>query len=53
MPRLLCLNDLALCGEAEEDMKLIVGRFIELCSIRGLKVSLVKSKVNVLGGRRE
>ena len=39
-----------LCGESEEDLRVMVGRFVEVCRRRGLKVNTVKSKVIVLGG---
>ena len=38
-------DDLVLCGESEEDLRVIVGRFIEECRRRGLKVNADKSKV--------
>ena len=50
MPVLLYADDLVLCGESEEDLKAIVGRFVEVCRIRGLKINASKSKVMVLGG---
>ena len=31
LPSLLCVDDLALCGESEEDLRSVVGRFIEVC----------------------
>ena len=36
----LCANDLVLCGESDEDLKSIVGRFVEVCRGRGLKVNV-------------
>ena len=42
-------DDLVLCGESDEDLRAIVGRFIEVCSRRGLKVNAVKGKVMFLG----
>ena len=47
---LLHTDDLVLCGDSEEDLRAIVGRFVEVCSRRGLKVSAGKSKVMVLNG---
>ena len=38
-----------LCGESEEDLRAMVGRFVEVCR-RGLKVNAGKSKVMVLNG---
>ena len=43
-------DDLVLCGELEEDLRVMVGRFVELCRRRGLKVNADKSKGMVLGG---
>ena len=31
LPGLLYVDDLVLCGESEEDLRAIVGRFIEVC----------------------
>ena len=50
LPGLLYADDLVLCGESEEDLRAIVGRFIEVCRRRGLKVNAGKSKVKLLGG---
>ena len=36
---LLYADDLLLCGESEEDLRAIVGHFIEVCRRRGLKVN--------------
>ena len=47
MTDLLYADDLVLCGESEEDLKAIVGRFIEVCRKIGLKVSVGKKKVIV------
>ena len=49
LPGLLYANDLVLCGESEEDLKVMVERFVEVCRRRGLKVNVDKSKVMVLG----
>ena len=43
-------DDLVLCGESEEDLRAMVGRFAEVYRIRGLKVNAANSKVMVLGG---
>ena len=48
--RLLCLlyaDDLVLCGESKEDLKVIVEWFAEVCRRRGLKINAGKSKVMV------
>ena len=50
MPSLLYANDLALCGESEEDLRAMVGRFAEVCSRRGLKVNAGKSKMMGMWG---
>ena len=41
-------DDLVLCGESEEDLRAMVGLFVEVCSRRGLTVNAGKSKVMVL-----
>ena len=38
---LLYADDLVLCGELEEDLRVIVGRFAEVCRSRTLKVKQV------------
>ena len=45
MPGLLFADDLVLCGKPEEDMKVIVERFVKLCRSSGLKVNVDKSRV--------
>ena len=42
---LLYANDLVLCGEAEEGLRVIVGPFTGVCRRRELKVNAAKSKV--------
>ena len=42
---LLYAYDLILCGESEEDLRVMVGQFAELCRKRGLKVNANNSKV--------
>ena len=49
---LLYADDLFLCWESEEDLRAIVGCFIEVCRRKGLKVNEGKSKVMFLGGER-
>ena len=44
LPGLLYADDLVLCGEAEEDLRAMVGRYAEFCRRRGLKVNAGKSK---------
>ena len=41
---------MVLCGELEEDLRVMVGRFAEVCRRRRLKVNTSKSKVMVLNG---
>ena len=50
LPGLLYADDLVLCGELEENLRAVVGHFVEVCRIRALKVNASKSKVMVLGG---
>ena len=38
IPGLFYVNDMALCGESEEEPKLMVERFVEKCKRGGLKV---------------
>ena len=47
---LLYADDLVLCGEPEEDLRVMVGQFAEVCRRRELKVNVGKSKVMVLSG---
>ena len=47
---LLYADNLVLCGESEEDLRVIVGQFAEVCRSRGLKVNAGKSKGMVLNG---
>ena len=50
LPGLLYAGDLVLCGELVEDLRAMVGRFVEVCRRRCLEVNTGKSKVMVLGG---
>ena len=50
MPDLLYADDLVLCGELEEDLRVIVEHFVEVCRRRGLQVNAGKSKMMVLNG---
>ena len=50
LPGLLCANDFVLCGEWEEDLRAILGRFLEVCRRRVLKVNAGKWRVMVLSG---
>ena len=49
----LVADDLVMCGESEENLRAVVGRFVEVCKRRGLKVNAGKSKVMVLGGEEK
>ena len=44
LPSLLYVDNLIMCGESEEDLRAIVGRFDGVCKRRGLKVNAGKSK---------
>ena len=50
LPGLLYAEDLVLCGESEEELRAMVGRFVEVCRRRRLKVNAGKSKVIFLNG---
>ena len=43
-------DDLGLCCDSEEDLRAMLGRFVEVCRRKGLKFNAGKSKVKVLGG---
>ena len=47
---LLYAGNLILCGESEEDLRVMVGWFAEVCRRRRLEVNTGKSKVKVLNG---
>ena len=46
-------DDLALCCEREEDLKVIIGCFVKLCLKKSLKPNADKGKVMVLEGDEE
>ena len=48
LPGHLYADDLVLCGESEEDRRVMVGRFAEICRRRALKFNAGKSKVLIL-----
>ena len=50
LPGLLYADDLVLCGKSEEDLRVMVGRFVEVCKRRSLKVNAGKSKMMILSG---
>ena len=49
LPIILYVDDLVLCGESEEDPKMMIGRFVKVCRRRGLKVNGDKIKMMMLG----
>ena len=49
MPSLLYADELVLCGELEEDLRVMVGWIAKVCR-RALKVNAGKSKGMVLNG---
>ena len=44
LPDLLYADDLVLCAESEEDLRAMVGRIVEMCRRRELKVKPGKRK---------
>ena len=52
VPGLLYADDLVLYGESEEDLRVIVGWFVQVCRRRGLKDNAGKSKVIVMNGEK-
>ena len=44
LPDVFYADDFVLCGKSEEDLRAMVGCFVEVCR-RGLKVNASKSKV--------
>ena len=44
LPSHLYAVDLVLCGESEEDLRAIVGSFVEVCRRKGLKVMQVRTR---------
>ena len=44
LPGLLYADDLVLCCEAEEDLRVVVGWFAEVCRRRGLQVNVSEFK---------
>ena len=47
---ILYIVDMVLCGESDEDLWVIVGRIVQVCRRRGLKVNAGQRKVMVLNG---
>ena len=50
LPGLLYADDLVLCGEMEEDLRMMMGWFVEVCRRRGLTANAGKSKVMLMNG---
>ena len=50
LPGLSYADDLVLCIELEEDLRVMVGWFAKVCKRRGLKVNADKGKAMVLNG---
>ena len=50
LPGFLYADDLFLCGELEDDLRVMMGQFAEVCRRRGLKVNAAKRKVMLLNG---
>ena len=50
LPGLLYEDDFLLCGESEEELRVMMGWFAEVCKRKGMKVNICKSKVIVLNG---
>ena len=48
LPGFLYTDDLVLFGVSEEDLRMMVGCFVEVCRKRGLKVNAGKSNLMVL-----
>ena len=46
-------NDFVLCGMSEEELRAMVGRFIEVCGRKNLKFNAGKSEVLVWNGEKE
>ena len=51
LPGLLCADDMILCDKSEEDLRVMVCFFVEVCKRRDLRVNAIKSNVMVLGGK--
>ena len=52
LPSLLYADDMVLCDELEEDLMAMLGRFVKMCIRRGLKINAGKSKMMILGWRK-
>ena len=50
MPGLLYADDFFLCGELEEELRVMLGGFAHVYRRRGLKVNACKSKVMLMNG---
>ena len=47
------VHDLVLCGESEENLKMMVRCFIKVCRRRGVKVNAHKRNMMTLEGERD
>ena len=43
-------DNLVICGESDEDLRVMEGQFVELCRVRRMKVNARKSKVMEMNG---
>ena len=50
LPGLLYADGLVLCEESEEDLRAMVGWYVQVCRRSRLKFNVVKNKLRVLGG---
>ena len=51
LPGLFYADDFVLWGESEEDLRAMVGCFVEMCNRTSLKINAGKSKLIELGGK--
>ena len=47
------VDDFVLCGESEEYLRVMVGRFVEVRKRRGLKLNAGKTMVMILNGEQD
>ena len=50
LPGFLYADDLVLCGELEEELRMVVEQFVQVCRRRRRKVNASKSKVIAMNG---
>ena len=51
-PSLFYKDDLVLCGESEEDMRVMIAHFAEVCKRKDFKVNADKKKMMFWKGRK-